>query len=132
MDKNAPASTFYGFYNIAKVGGLICIITLFVHLSEIRGALLFQNAARSRRSFMKESRPCVGSKRWGVITTIFEVNDAVRHFADTFEDAMCLVVVGDLKTNNSHWRDFDRNKSKEQSFSQSGPIMISSPRSNLL
>ena len=78
---------------LQKLGGLICIIILFVHLSEIRGALLFQNASRSRRSFMEESRPYVGSKRWGVMTTIFKVNDAVRHFADTFQDAMCLVVV---------------------------------------
>ena len=46
------------------------------------------------------------SKTWGVITTIFEVNEAVRLFTSTFEDT-CLVVVGDLKTEETDWRKFE-------------------------
>ncbi len=44
---------------------------------------------------------------WGVTTTILEVNPAVVQFVEHFETN--LVVVGDMKTNHSLWKDFESN-----------------------
>jgi hypothetical protein len=43
---------------------------------------------------------------WGVITTIFTINDAVVFFAEKLSAG--LVVVGDKKTNHAEWQEFAR------------------------
>jgi hypothetical protein len=45
---------------------------------------------------------------WGVVTTIFEPSASILSFAERLGDT-CVVVVGDVKTNHSAWRNLTNN-----------------------
>ena len=65
------------------------------------------SAASSSRGNMRVANVGDWMRVVGVTTTILEVNDAVRALV-AGEKLARLVVVGDIKTNNSEWRSFAR------------------------
>lgn len=64
---------------------------------------------KRRNPYKKSSRP--HCERWSVVTTIFEPSDLLFQLRDLRD--WCLVVVGDRKTNDSVWADFQTAKSNK-------------------
>lgn len=86
-----------------------CSVLLFYHFNPQITKEMYVKTARARKTFeLREfKKPLQNCKITGAITTIFDINPAVKNFVNNV-DGSCLVVVGDKKSPHYLWKNFEQ------------------------